>query len=341
MSPNLTQKKSRADIVRARRQIEQTPKKPQPRQVVNTSDYTRKPQPRVTTRKTSSGQSKIYYGNSSARRNVYMPLQTGAEMKLPPLPNFKIGWRLASFILAALMLVLVIGMREMPIFQVTKINLSGAERVGAEEIFTRLELVDMPIVELIPSEIEQELLNQFHDFKSAKVKLGLPSVVSITVEERLPAVVWTKEDGTSQWIDEEGYLFPVRGEATLPVSVQAIGDAPRNPGSLSMVNDPLQALLNDDQPLTQTPDVDPSFVNAILTLRNVLPAETTMLYEPSYGLGWYDPRGWNVYFGTQTSEIIQKLAEYEVIVTKLQEKSIQPTLISLEFLHAPFYRVEQ
>ncbi len=342
MSPNGTGKKTRADIVRARRQMERMPKKPLPRQSVK-PEASRTPQPRVTSRKTSSGQAtKFYYGNTSNRRKVYMPLNTpGAEVRLPSLPNIHIGWRLASGILALMMLILIISMQEMAIFQVSDVNLVGAQRINAEDVASKLGIINTSILEVIPEEIENELLKEFHDIKTATVELGLPSSVTITVEERLPAVLWINSDGSSQWIDQEGFMFPVRGEATLPVPVQAAADAPRPLTSLKETENALELLINEDETYNPTPDVEPGFVLAILSLRDIVPTETTMLYDPDYGLGWSDPRGWKVYFGIETDEIDQKLAEYEVIVNELQSKSIQPALISLEFLHAPYYRLEQ
>ena len=58
------------------------------------------------------------------------------------------------------------------------------------------------------------------------------------------------------------------------------------------------------------------------------------------GFGWTDPHGWQVYFGTSTDDIDMKLVEYAHIVDAILDKNLQPVLISMEFLHAPFYRLE-
>jgi hypothetical protein len=78
----------------------------------------------------------------------------------------------------------------------------------------------------------------------------------------------------------------------------------------------------------------------MLALSEYLPEDTYLQYDPQFGLGWQDPRGWLVYFGSNTSEIDIKLAEYETIISTLQAENRQPALISLEFLHSPFYRME-
>jgi len=79
----------------------------------------------------------------------------------------------------------------------------------------------------------------------------------------------------------------------------------------------------------------------VLSLKDHVPEGTTLQYDPQFGLGWRDPSGWLVYFGQDTNNIEIKLAEYQTIVQEISKQNINPTLISLEFLHAPYYRVEQ
>jgi len=98
--------------------------------------------------------------------------------------------------------------------------------------------------------------------------------------------------------------------------------------------------LEESLPEEINPDVDPEFVTAVLSLKSKMPEDSTLLYSSRYGLGWQDTRGWKVYFGTNTAHIDQKLAQYSVIIEELQARKIQPVLISLEFLRAPFYRLE-
>jgi hypothetical protein len=55
-------------------------------------------------------------------------------------------------------------------------------------------------------------------------------------------------------------------------------------------------------------------------------------------MGWQDPRGWSVYFGQNTQDIPMKLAAYQTIEDTFTQQGIQPTLISVEYLDAPFYK---
>jgi len=65
-----------------------------------------------------------------------------------------------------------------------------------------------------------------------------------------------------------------------------------------------------------------------------------MLYNEENGLGWIDPHGWQVYFGDDDASIDMKLMEYTKIVETILDRNLQPVLISMEFLHAPYYRLE-
>jgi hypothetical protein len=55
-------------------------------------------------------------------------------------------------------------------------------------------------------------------------------------------------------------------------------------------------------------------------------------------MGWQDARGWSVYFGQTTRDVPMKLNVYQSILDTLSKQGIQPTLISLAYLDAPFYK---
>ena len=60
----------------------------------------------------------------------------------------------------------------------------------------------------------------------------------------------------------------------------------------------------------------------------------------SAGLGWKDARGWDVFVGQKLEGINDKMVMYETIVRELEKQGISPTLVSVEFLHAPYYRTD-
>jgi hypothetical protein len=57
-------------------------------------------------------------------------------------------------------------------------------------------------------------------------------------------------------------------------------------------------------------------------------------------MGWKDGRGWDVYFG-EPQDMDMKLVVYQATVRRLESEGIQPVLISVEQVHAPYYRMER
>jgi len=89
---------------------------------------------------------------------------------------------------------------------------------------------------------------------------------------------------------------------------------------------------------TRTMDAD--VLQTAIKLSETLPAETKLAYSQNNGFGWDDARGWKVYIGHSLDNLDTKLVEYNTIVTHLEERNIQPKMISVEHLRAPFYRLE-
>jgi hypothetical protein len=72
-----------------------------------------------------------------------------------------------------------------------------------------------------------------------------------------------------------------------------------------------------------------------------MPADTLLVYDSEHGLGWNDPNGWEVFFGAEDQDMEMKLMVYQALVDRLQSEGIQPALISVEYVHAPYYRMER
>ena len=336
---------TRADQVRARRSIEAPRRKPIP-QPEKYSKRNAESSARVTVRRADLNMARP---NSSAytqrRRKYYLPTDnSGAEIRLPALPVVKLSWRIASALLAILAGIGIYMVSSSPAFQVSAINLSGAVRVSAQEILDTVDLEGAQIIDVTPEQIRAKIVAAFPDIDSAQVTVAFPAEVNVAVSERIPAITWYENDSPMFWVDEKGFSFPIRGEASIPLAVYANGEPPRPLGYLS-AQESSQADAEAETetaplPAAPTPSVDPQFVEMVLKLRAVIPAGTPLLYDAENGVGWTDPQGWQVFLGTDPADIDLKLAEYQVIVADLLERNLQPVLINLEYLHAPYYRLE-
>jgi hypothetical protein len=274
----------------------------------------------------------------------------GAEMRLPSIPRVRIGWRLASFALAAFLIVALYQLWTSPDYQVEAAEVFGIERLAASDINAVLGVSGLQVFEISPDEMEQELLDSFPEIFSASVMVDFPQTVVVTVTERTPVLTW-RQDSRIMLVDETGWAYPARDEAgsLLDVSIEAQNDPPPLPPTDLPL--PLPVLLNpeeeDEKDLEETkpyieavPFLSRQMVETILYLAQQAPAGAVLTYDSQHGLGWQDTRNWVVYFG-DSQDIPMKLVVYQSILDHLMSADTLPVMISVEYVHAPYYRLEQ
>jgi hypothetical protein len=85
-------------------------------------------------------------------------------------------------------------------------------------------------------------------------------------------------------------------------------------------------------------------VTALLQIVEQAPNGATLIYEPAHGFGWLDRRGWKVFLGQisslDTAQIETKLLVYRAIMEEVKSAGAKPALISVEFVHVPYYQLE-
>jgi hypothetical protein len=209
-------------------------------------------------------------------------------------------------------------------FEVTAAEVIGNQRLGADEVSAMLGALGQPIYQVIPSQIEQNLHTAFPDLAKVSVEVGLPNHIQVTVVERTPVLTWYQND-INTWIDSTGIAFTPRGDVAGLIQIAASGDPPKLP-------------MDSKKSLNGQSFLTPAMVQAIITLSPEVPGGAPMIYDPKYGLGWQDPNGWSVYFGQDTQDIEMKKNIYQAILDKINQQGIQPTLISVAYLDAPFYK---
>lgn len=291
---------------------------------------------------------------SHKRNKVRVPLKAkGVELHLPAFPRLQIGWRIISGAIFLLSLIVVISFSSLNAFRVAAIDLHGALRLDSASVYSQLDLAGKSIIEVKPREIAADIESSFPGLNSVRVSTSLPANVTVRVTERQPIILWQQNDA-SFWMDAEGVMFPIRGEAEVALTVMANGAPPLAPTAKqaleeteTTVEESSSELFEEAELLAGSlsgkinyPRTTTEFVLGILTLGQYVPEGSYLQYDPQFGLGWQDPKGWTVYFGKDIANIDIKLAEYQRILAALNTKGITPTLISVEFLQAPFYRVE-
>lgn len=262
------------------------------------------------------------------RRNNYdIAFSLGRTDVRAPAPSLSIprlGTRWVSVALTLLLGFLLYTMWTASTFTVKAATVRGNQRLGEADVNAMLGMVGQPIFKAVPARIEANLRTAFPDLASVKVRVGLPNHLKVDVVERMPILAWYQGDAVT-WIDASGVAFMPRGEVQGLIQVAANGTPPK------IQEDPAK-------PLYDQVFIAPEMVKAMVTLYPYVPGGAPMTYDPQYGMGWQDPRGWSIYFGQNTQDIPIKLVVYQTIVDNLTSQGIQPTLISVEYLDAPFYK---
>jgi cell division protein FtsQ len=244
------------------------------------------------------------------------------------IPKISIGPRLLSFLFVALCAAGLYYMFSMDPFIVREASVVGNNRVGVDQIANILGVANQPAALLNPAQIEYNILATFPEIATASVEVNLPANVVVTVSERQPVVSWL-QDGQTTWVDAQGYAFPPRGDVSGLVTVTSVG-AP-----------PIPANLDLNQTIGARPFLTSDLSAAVVTLSPLVPEGATLVFDPGYGLGWSDPRGWRVFFGHSNGDAALKFQVYQSMLDYLTKHEIQPVLISVEYPNAPYYRVEQ
>lgn len=254
----------------------------------------------------------------------------GVEIQLPSLPMVHFSWRVCSGLMVVLMAMALVLLLFSPAFQADVVEVEGLQRLTLNDLLLVLDVTGQPIISLNPVKMRAELLQAFPDLKEARVHINLPASVSIEVIERQPVLIWER-GGETMWVDEEGVVFLPRGEFDAPLATIKAEAMP-------FVQPPDSS---EDAALQVKEQLDPKLVQVLLSMRQYMPEGTTMTYDPAHGLGWNDERGWQVFFGSNLEAMEQKLIVYQAIVDRLEAEGVRPVLISLEYLHAPYFRLER
>mgnify|MGYP001038381914 CR=1 FL=1 len=273
----------------------------------------------------------------------------GAELQLPSLPMLNLGWRAVSGLLAVLMVAALFLLWKLPAFQVSAVEAEGLQRLSVADLNAVMDVLGSSVFSLDAPALEQTLSRYFPELEDISVRVGLPAQVSVRVTERQPVLSWY-QDSREVWVDADGVAFVPRGNPGELVRVQGSGIAPEAiagvvvpatsslpDGSIYVPAIPLDLTGEPKEPARLPLDL----VQAILTLGGQVPADTQLVFDSHYGLGWEDPLGWEVFFGRQTSDMAQRLVVYQGVVDYLTSHGLQPELVSVEFIHAPYYRMER
>ncbi len=268
-----------------------------------------------------NGKDRSKSGRARKRFDVALGIP-GAELRLPAVPGVRFGWRFLSGFLVVLSLGLLYTLWNSPIYLVNSAEVFGIQRLTPQEVNTVLNVAGTTVFAVESRRLAQELQEAFPELYAISIAVRFPAEVVVSVEERQPVLAW-QQNGLTLWVDENGVAFPPRGEAEIQVTVEGL-DAPEVPVA---IDDTVEIFMN------------PAFIPAILSVSEKAPAGTTLLYDRRHGLGWNDPKGWQVFMGRDVTDMDEKLRVYAVLVEKLNADGVVPALINMEQVDAPYFRM--
>ena len=263
-------------------------------------------------------------------------------------PRIHLSWRYLSAVVAVVSGIFLFSAWRSPDYRVSDFEIEGIQRVTKEEVTQVLDLEQQRIFLLSPLDFEQGISDNFPELYDIQVSFALPAKVTIRVQEREPDLVW-KYQGKQLWIDPQGYLLPRRGEAQVALEIDADQQPPFYipedriilQGEKRLRKTVIVKGENDTLALFKVYQrIDPVTYQAIHELNQLLPEQGIILYDTRRGLGWNDARGFQVFVGSDLNDIAAKMNMVDEIVKTMINAQIIPTLISVEQINAPYYRLD-
>ncbi len=251
------------------------------------------------------------------RFDLAIPSELGAEIRLPAIPAIHAGPRLLSFVLLGLVVYGLLAIKGASAFFVADADVVGAKMLTADQVRS-IARVDRESIFSVDPRAGMAHFSSIAEVADVRVKVKWPNKVEIDITERQPVVAWD-DDGRRWWISSEGVAFLDHGE--WPDLVTIVSDQP----VLAISDDPLAKVIPD------------KILVAASVLSSQLPKGTTLRYDPVYGLGFDDPKGWTAYFGVD-GDMLMKMRLYDALAAQLADQGIQANMVSVKDPSTPYYR---
>lgn len=159
-------------------------------------------------------------------------------------------------------------------------------------------------------------LEALPDVKSARISCSLPANCVISVVERKALLVW-RQGEAQVWVGADGVAVRARGDLPNAVVLDAAGS---------------KALMPGDR-------LDATLVSAVGELEQLQPSVRVYGYADHYGLSFRNARGWLVRLGNG-EDVATHLALLRTLTEYLVSQGIEPALIDVRYLEAPYYEVQ-
>lgn len=252
------------------------------------------------------------------RLDIALAPERAVEVRLPAPPTFRLRDRLMTAVLLAAALWWLAGVLSSARFHVAEAAVHGNTLLSASQIRS-IAQVDGKLIFAVNTEEVATRLQELPEVSATGIEVGWPNTVDIRVQERQPAVAWN-DAGRTWWLSLDGMGIVERDAALNLVHVET--------------SEPFLQISDD----ALSPVIEPSLLQAAVTLKEQLPEADHLQYDRLYGLGYEDLRGYLVYFGAE-GDMALKMRIYEAIVMKLEGEGYPVDMINVADPSAPYFRL--
>lgn len=225
-----------------------------------------------------------------------------------------INWRYMSGLLVATLSLIAVMMLRSDIFVVKGIAVSGTTYLDTREIFRYTGIADHHVLEIDPEAVRQSL-EEIPTIAEAEITLGWPpDMIRIRIVERQPVLVWD-QNSVEAWIDIHGRVLTAPPED--------------RPDLLRVVTRGIE------EPISVNDQIAQEIVDGARQLKELVPGESRLRYDPFLGLGFRDTRGWEAWFGSGRDMPV-KILVYRRMVDDLLGRDITPSVVNVSNPDRPY-----
>jgi cell division protein FtsQ len=222
-----------------------------------------------------------------------------------------------SRLIAALLLVTLgwatYAIFDSPNFYAYGAQVQGNAVVSDEEVYAASGLEGLSTFWIDPEKVSTQV-EALPNVRSAQVKVRIPARVTITVEERNPELIWQTGE-TRWWVDAEGTFVPPRADLSNALIIVDI----------------------DAQPVAAGQALDPTILEAAISLHRLLPDLKVLHFSRTTGISFKTREGWPVYLG-DGKNMRAKLTILVTLYNDLLTRGVSPEFIDIRFVERPFYK---
>jgi hypothetical protein len=205
-------------------------------------------------------------------------------------------------------------------FFVYDAEIAGARHLSHQAIYDAAGVHEMNMFWLRADRIA-ERIRQLDGIKAVHVWCGLPSRLTIEVEEREPVMMWRADSQQHDWwLDIEGMVLPYHGDVESPDTIFVVDSSERH---LS----PGMRIGPDD------------IVQSVQQLAAAVPQVKVFFYEADRGLSFNfgtDKRGWPVFVG-DSENLERKIQAVQSLTNHLVGNKIRPRFVDVRWAEYPVY----